>query len=225
MFPEILRTCRIICEEATPVLYQENTFAFWSDRIDLDFDHLSRNAKKACRDLMSYIIDDDDKGNSKIATSYLDIPSPIKESTLAAFLRRVGPYKASLIRGLEIMSFNPVDATDDVILATQLCATHMPDLRELTLRVFTKEGMHWEESPDYYHPDWSSPFWCNGPFKPMHRALERFVDKIGSLQVLKYDVGDDMQFRFEDPDAMVKMHELEVFVKTRAAANRTKDRD
>lgn len=224
LFPQILATCRTVHEEAAPILYQENTFSFWSDRLKLDFDHLSRNSKKVCQNLMSYQIDDDDDDvGSKPAISYTKIPSPIKESTLAAFLRRIGPSNASLIRSLELTCFNPYQAADDVILAAHLCVFHTPGLEKLALRVCKKEGIHWDEFPDYYHPDPCSPFSCNGPFKPMYRALQRFVDKITWLRVLDYVYGEDTQIRFQDPDAMFKIGELEEFVAARGVTTRIPD--
>ncbi|KAI4272054.1 MAG: hypothetical protein LQ337_005585 [Flavoplaca oasis] len=224
LYPLVLATCRTVHEEATPILYQENTFCFWTDHIDLEFDHLSRDAKRVCQDLMSYTIDGDTNEDvSKSIKLYSDVPSPVNESTFAAFLRRIGPYNASLIRGLKLTCWNPYQAADDVVLATQLCYFHMPSLQSLKLCVFEKEGIHWEESPDYFHPDWSSPFWCNGPSNPMYRALQRFVDKLVWLRELEYDLGEGMQFRFEDPHAMSKIHELQDAVKARAAEAKTEE--
>ena len=223
LFPEILAICRTVHEEATPILYQENTFSFWSNRLKLEFDHLSRDSKKVCQNLMSYQIDDDDDVGSKAAIPYTKIPSPIKKSTLAAFLRRIGPHNASLIRSLHLICSNPYQAADDVIIATHLCFFHTFGLEKLTLSVYTKEGIHWQESPDWYHPDWCSPVWCNGPFKPMCRALQRFVDKITWLRVLEYVRGEDMQTRFQDPDAMRQLRGLEEFVAARGVITRVPD--
>ena len=217
LYPLVLATCRTVHEEATPILYQDNSFCFWTGHIDLEFDHLSRDAKRVCQDLMSYTIDDDIEDGGKSVKLYSDIRSPVNESTFAAFVRRIGPYNASLIRGLKLTCWNPYEAADDVVFATQLCHFHMPGLQKLKLCVFEKEGIHWDESPDYFHSDWSSPFWCNGPFKPMYRALQRFVDKVTWLKVLEYDMGEGMQFRFEDPHAMSKIHELQDAMKARAA--------
>lgn len=148
------------------------------------------------------------------------IPPPIRKSTLAAFLRRFGPYNASLIRGLQSI---PVQASDGVIFGTQLCVFHTPGLETLNLRVDVEEGIHWDESPDYYHPDWPSPFWCNGPIKLMYRALQRFVDRVSWLRVLEYERGENMQFSFQEPDAMREIRELEDLVTGRAAVGRTLD--
>lgn len=172
---------------------------------------------------MSYQIDDDDDVGSKPAIPYTKIPSPIKKSILAAFLRRIGPSNASLILSLELTCFNPYQAADDVILATHLCVFHTPGLEKLALRVCKKEGIHWDEFPDYYHPDPCSPFWCNGPFKPMYRALQRFVNKITWLRVLDYVYGEDTQIRFQEPDAMFKIGELEEFVAARGVTTRVPD--
>ncbi|KAL8725494.1 MAG: hypothetical protein Q9166_007314 [cf. Caloplaca sp. 2 TL-2023] len=204
LYPEIISTCRTISDETAPILYTDNTFCFWTDYINLEFDHLPRNIKRACKDLMSYDIDDWD-----------DVPVPLEQSTFAAFLRKIGPINASSIRALELSCFNPWQAADDVVLATQLCTNHMQGLRTFELYVAEKEGIHYEESPDYWHPNWSSPFWCNGPFKPMYRALQRFVDKIQSLKTFKYHT-ERAQFRFQDDEAMSKIRQLEEFVKARA---------
>ncbi|KAI4219226.1 MAG: hypothetical protein LQ349_008418 [Xanthoria aureola] len=223
LFPEILATCRTVHEEATPILYQDNTFSFGTNRLNLEFDDLPRNSKKICQNLMSYQIDEDDYDDavgSKPAIPYTKIPSPIKKSTLAAFLRRIGPDNASLIRSLHLTCSNPYQAADDIILATHLCVFHTPGLQKLTLSVYTKEGIYWDESPDWYHPDSCSPFWCNGPFEPMYRALQRFVEKITWLRVLKYVRRMDMQIRFQDPYAMCKIGELEEFVAARGLSTR-----
>lgn len=143
LFPEILASCRTVYEEAAPILYQDNTFSLWTNRLSLEFVHLSRDARRVCQNLMSYQIDDDDDDDeSKGATPYTKIPSPIKKSTIAAFLRNIGPYKASLLRGLRLICWNFVQASDNVYLATQLRVFHTPGLETLKLRVYKKEGIH-----------------------------------------------------------------------------------
>lgn len=57
----------------------------------------------------------------------------------------------------------------------------------------------------------------------MYRALQRFVDKLVWLRELEYDLGEGMQFRFEDPHAMSKIHELQDAVKARAAEAKTEE--
>lgn len=57
----------------------------------------------------------------------------------------------------------------------------------------------------------------------MHRALQRFVDKVTWLRVLEYVRGEDMQTRFQDPDAMRQLRGLEEFVAARGAITRVPD--
>ncbi|KAL8999146.1 MAG: hypothetical protein Q9169_001925 [Polycauliona sp. 2 TL-2023] len=220
LFPEILRTCRLVYEEATPILYQENTFVFSSNRIDPELDHSHRNAEDVCQRLMSYRIDEDDV-EDKDAIPYTDIPSPVNNSNLAAFIRRIGPYSSSLIRELEFVSSSPAEATDDIIVATHLCFLFTPKLESLLLRVKTKEGTRWDESPEYWHPNLASPWYFNGPFGPMFEALEQFVEKVTWLQVLEYDYDrSTMQCKFEEPHAMEKMRGLEETVEKQAAVSK-----
>ncbi|KAL8782632.1 MAG: hypothetical protein Q9213_005219 [Squamulea squamosa] len=268
VFPQILRTCRRIWDEATPMLYRDNTFSFWSDGLELDnYDHVSKAVKLTCKQLMTYEIGDEEKdddeddedtdegedndttGDQELMVGDIDIeqnvakevfdkdkttnkrknlqgatwttrvPLPINKSTLAAFLRKIGGRNCSSIRNLELRSWDAWQAAEDVILATELCGFHMPGLQILKLHVVEKD-IHEEESPDYWHPDWSSPFWCNGPFKPMYRALQQFVRKVYWLEVLEYDKKG--QFRFQDDAAMRKIRELEESVKARAMAKEGK---
>ncbi|KAL8768082.1 MAG: hypothetical protein Q9209_005625 [Squamulea sp. 1 TL-2023] len=273
VYPQILRTCRRIWEEAKPMLYGENNFSFGTDDLGLDnYDHVSRAVKQAVKQLMSYKIDDEEKngddnddddeeknaeedddekkedqefmiceielendttaeemsdkdkttnkkGNKHETTWKTQVPPPINRSTLAAFLRKIGGRNSSSIRYLELRSWDAWQAAEDVILATELCSSHMPSLQVLKLHVAEKDVFE-EESPDYWHPDWSSPFWCNGPFKPMYRALQQFVRKVHWLKVLNYDTKG--QFRFQDDDAMRKMIELEESVRARAMAREGK---
>lgn len=64
LYPEILRTCRRVWDEATPLLYNQNTFSFTNleyDEYDEIKDPLSRlpfEARRACKELMSYDIFD-----------------------------------------------------------------------------------------------------------------------------------------------------------------------
>ncbi|KAL8866988.1 MAG: hypothetical protein Q9198_008687, partial [Flavoplaca austrocitrina] len=55
----------------------------------------------------------------------------------------------------------------------------------------------------------------------MYRALQKFMDKVTWLRELEYDMGEGMQFWFEDPHAMSKIHELQDAVKARAALAKT----
>ncbi|KAL8649892.1 MAG: hypothetical protein Q9226_005386 [Calogaya cf. arnoldii] len=132
LFPEILSTCRTISKEATPILYQENTFFFTNPDSDWDvedpFERLPFSARHACKNLMSYSIFDWD----------LNVPLLIRTSSLAAFLRKVGPVNAALIPALHIGSENTAQASDDINIASALCAHHMPKLRKLKLKVQEK---------------------------------------------------------------------------------------
>lgn len=203
LYPEILSACRTVWKEATPILYSKQTFSFRSDEAYDFVGHLELESVRACRALMSYNVDDWD----------VAVPYPISNSTFAAFLRKIGPYNASLIHSVKLYSTDRNQAAEDVLLATELCAAHLPSLETFTLHVEPKE-IRWDESPEYFHPDYSSPFWANGPFQPMYTALQGFAHRIRWLKALEYDY-EFGQSEFEDRKAFRKLLELQDFVKRR----------
>ncbi|KAL8783861.1 MAG: hypothetical protein Q9213_004351 [Squamulea squamosa] len=202
LYPEILSTCSTICREATRFLYSKNSFSFEPTKTDLVVDSLTPEAANGCKELMSFNTDD----------WAVNVPSPLRESTLAAFIRKIGRRNASLIRSIEISSYDTAHATEDVTLATVLSVKYLLRLEAIKLYVHEKE-ICWDESPDYYHPDESSPFWTNGPFQPMYEALQAFVAQVYWLKTFEYDsLG---QQRFDNDNAIVKLEELQDFVTKR----------
>ena len=127
-----------------------------------------RKVKKAVKNLMFH---------SKDSWTIINLSNPIFSSTFAAFIRKIEPCNASSIRRLELQSSNTGQASFDLFLATQLCAYHLPNLENLELYVVEKP-IFLVESPDYYHPDRSSPFWANGPVEPVYRTVKMFVDRV-----------------------------------------------
>ena len=201
--PGILSTCRTIQQEATPILYSENSFIFRTDWIEMDITNQPRDLFKICKDLMSY-----DPEDWKCVA-----PWPLDESTLGAFVRKIGRANSNCIRSLALYSDDTNQAVTDLRIATQICAYHFRSLERMQLHIWEKE-IAWEESPDYYHPDRSSPFWANGPLRPLLKALNGFVGRIDWLKEFEYDRTG--QRCFVEHNAMNKIRLVESFVKQRS---------
>ena len=60
-------------------------------------------------------------------------PTAIHDSTLVAFIRKIGPSKSSMIRSLELKCDDTDYSTTDILRATQLAAYHLPGLETLKL--------------------------------------------------------------------------------------------
>ncbi|KAL8686010.1 MAG: hypothetical protein Q9218_007407 [Villophora microphyllina] len=228
LHPQILYTCRTVWQEATPILYRENAFYFWSGSSYLDDigrmvagtrdggvePSTDEEVLYGSRQLMNYDVDCwEDQGH---------VPQLIRSSTFAAFLRKVGSYNASLIRSLILHSNSVHEAAEDIVLATELCTQHVPDLRSFKMRV-QKKWVDRYESPDYYHPNYNSPFWANGPFKPMYTSLQYFVRRIHGLQEFKYIECPNTQLRFVERNGMADLRRLENAVTARAKGRKEQE--
>ena len=146
-------------------------------------------------------------------------PTIIHDSTLAAFIRKIGSHKSSLVRSLELKCDDTDYAATDILRATQLATYHLPGLETLKLHIFEKD-IALDESPDYFHPDWSSPFWTNGSFRPLMKALEDFVNRIHWLQRLEYN--EYGQTKFDEEDGTWQIKELERRVDRRTRRRKEK---
>ena len=132
----------------------ENVFAFRTDF--LYFDDLPRatdRVQNASKHLMTY-----NEDNWKD-----DVPTPLRKSTFAAFIRKIGPHNSSYIRHIRFDSSDTEQASSDIYLATGICEYHLSGLESLQLYVSEKE-IFMEESPHYYHPNMHSPFGLMGTF-------------------------------------------------------------
>ena len=137
----------------------------------------------------------------------------IRHSTLAAFLRKIGPHNARHIEQLCIRSNNCDQAARDLGTAAVLAFHHLPKLQGLTLFV-ARLYVSVYDSPEYYHPYSNSPFWANGLFQPMYRALTDFVDRVHWLRSFEYVRCG--QADWEEWGAFAKLMDIECFVTARA---------
>ncbi|KAI4156692.1 MAG: hypothetical protein L6R39_001058 [Caloplaca ligustica] len=210
LYPGILSTCRTIWEEARPILYGQHIFCFGFPLM-----HRSRNVKcqevkKACRDLMSYPIDD-------WSTA---MPVAVRNSRFAAFLRKIGAHNSSLLRRVELRSYVPSgrgsEAVKEVILATKLCVKHLPNLQEWKFLEQEYNPGRWAVNR---HPFFESPFNTNGHFQRLYKALETFTDKIHWLKVFEYRG----RFQPGNATAIEKVNQLRDFVKKRAEDRQRKE--
>ncbi|KAL8660252.1 MAG: hypothetical protein Q9202_006744 [Teloschistes flavicans] len=193
----ILYTCKTIASEALPILYSHNTFSFWAPSPALD---------DKTDDLM-----------------FFDEPRT-PPSTLSMFLRQIGSYNASHIRHLDLAALSNDDATSQLTEALPLALAFLPKLRNFTLHIREKFIDHDDEKYDLpfripYHDD-NDPFWANGPFRPLFRALRRFLEKVCWLHEFYYDDFGG-QWRFEEEGAFEMVKGLEKWV---GARKEVKDR-
>ena len=104
-------------------------------------------------------------------------------------------------------------AATDLRIATQICAYHLRGLERMQLLIWEKK-VAWNESPEYWHPDTSSPFWANGPLRPVLKALKGVVGRIHWLKEFRYD--RDGQIHFVEHNAINKIWLVESFVEQRS---------
>jgi len=178
LWPEILATCRTIYREArsffSPARETWFEFFLWPAS-----DHIPRGSdiQRHCPDLFKY---------ERCDWQAERVPLLLMESVFAAFLRMIGQSNAANITNLKF-DYEDADAVGEQMpLITELVRLHMPGLRKVEIHVEEKK-VFWEESPDYWHRDRSSPFWMNGEFGPMYRALKDFVTKITWVRRFDYD--------------------------------------
>ena len=130
-------------------------------------------------------------------------PHVIRDSTLATFVRKIGPCNSNFIRSIELWSTSDTRAAVDVLLAEHICVYHMRGLESFQLL-------------------WDRLFWVNGPFEPLSNALEHFIETIYWLKRFGYSRIPDSRIptiRFWEantPKVMAKLEDLARVVATRA---------
>ncbi|KAL8725495.1 MAG: hypothetical protein Q9166_007315 [cf. Caloplaca sp. 2 TL-2023] len=189
LYPQILRTCRKVWNEATPLLYQENAFVFQADRFSIALD-----VKPNCGDLM--LNRDHDLG--------LCIPYPVVRSTLAAFILRIGPLNCSLIRNIRLKCEAILNEAFNVDLATELCTFLMPSLQKFEISI-DKDLSGGRDPPRNERSHYAH---C-------HEALRKFVHEVHWLKEFKYNMSHQL-WNFRDAELTSKLCELEILVKKRA---------
>lgn len=206
-YPAILSTCKQIAAEATDILYRDNTFDFpFGITNDLVPSPSTSEIRLLCTRL--YTTFNSENWSSKV-------PFSLRSYTFAAFLNAIGPINARTMTSLSFYGPDTDSVADGLPPATELVARHVPKLRDLEVHVASKM-VPWDESPDYYHPDRSSPFWANGPFWPLYRSLEDFVHRITWLKRLEYNGQQDFcDFRWGS-EGYRRLEALEDQVKSRA---------
>jgi len=205
--PAIVSTCRKIAAEATAILYRENTFQFHcGSSNDLAPPPSALGVQTLCDRLFTTL-------NSENWSS--DVPFALESCDFAAFLNAIGPTNASTITSLSFYGSDADSVAGCMPAVTELIASHMPKLRGLDIHVASRM-VFWNESPDYFHPDHSSPFWANGAFWPLYRTLQDFVHKVTWLKRLEYKGQEDFcEFRW-GLEGYEKLKALEDWVKSRA---------
>lgn len=178
---EILRTCRIIHREALPLLeaayYSENFFQFLLEP-DEEAIPRARELDRDCPKIFEYKDDDWQEHGG--------VPRLVRSSVFAASLNKAGKANATRITHLKITGRDCDVIAEQMPLITRFATLHMPGLRELEIDACEKK-VHWDESPEYFHPNYTSSFWANGQFKPMYRALTECVGQITWLNRFRYD--------------------------------------
>lgn len=104
------------------------------------------------------------------------------------FIRFLTSMSAEATKELTYLRFLAADCdalATHLPLIASLVEAYLPGLNSLEFCV-SEATVDWNDSPDYWHPDPSSPFWMNGEFWPMYKALDDLVDKIGWLTHLGY---------------------------------------
>lgn len=207
--PAILSTCRKVAAEATPILYRYNTFEFhFGTTNDLVPSPSVIGIRLLCTWLYTSLNSDN---------WFEKVPFRLESCEFAAFLNAIGPVNASTMTSLSFYGPDADSVADCMPTITELVARHLPKLGDLEIHVASKM-VFWSESPDYFHPDRSSPFWANGAFWPLYRTLEEFVHRVTWLKRLEYKGQEDFcEFRWgEGGYAMLKA--LEDQVKSRAGS-------
>ena len=228
IWPEILRTCRLIYQEASPSLdwHGENRFLFKfqePDNLTSTEGQISRenqeSLERQCPQIFRYTNDDWQEHC---------VPSPLSSSLFAAFLSKIGPIAAHSLSSLSFLADNCDLLTEQIRLLTILAQQHLPSL--ISLSVHVKPGQRgrygyriYGESPECYHFDSSSPYYVEHGFHPMYNALTEFVDGVGWLERFDYDgksnfgpVDDD-----DGPSGWTMLKRLEAEVRRRKGTGET----
>ncbi|KAI4124611.1 MAG: hypothetical protein LQ341_007052 [Variospora aurantia] len=117
---------------------------------------------------------------------HITAPNVLQLSPLAAFLRKIGPANAALVHNLELHSRQTRVAANDVTLAAELCAAHLPQLRTLQLQVDETQGL-WSggmRRACHCSKCWQS--WAKEQSGSVYKALQGFVGKVEWLEGLQY---------------------------------------
>ena len=208
IWPEVLSTCRLIYQEAIPFFsfYSESCFEFFLSRTSGPVAD-QEDIEDSVPDIFEYSETDWDEG---------DVPDVFKCSEFAAWIAKIGPGNARKVAQLHFKAF---DCDGDIVaeqmpIITELVRQHMSGLRGVFIYIPEKDTIYWDESPDYYHPDRSSPFWALPSFEPMYRALEDFVLKIHWLGSFEYQGQSDFtaEAYHQGLDGWWRLKELEDLV-------------
>ena len=153
----------------------------------------------------------------------LQVPDVFQENLFAAFLAKAGPKSARQISNIRFIAEDCDVISEQMPLITELVRLHMPGLCEVEVYVCKKEFCY-DESPDYYHPDRSSPFWMNGLFRPMYKALADFIDQVPWLRSFTYDGQSDFGHVDDGPViGLDQLKRLEQKVRDRSMGEPTVD--
>ena len=209
----ILATCKTIANEATSMLYRNNTI-----EIDLGSSSVGRRCDPAERDIQLlcdnvFILNPD--------TWSQNVALPFRASVFVAFLNAIGPVNAKEITSLSLTSSEADNVANRLPTITSLVELYLRNLKQLKIRV-TGEDI----DPiipgcfDRDHPVPASPwrdFWIYEGFIPLHQRLKKFVRRIVWLQDLKYE--GQMVFLYsyiDDQSGYQKLKVLEDVVRRRA---------
>lgn len=162
----ILRTCRTIAQEASPVLYGNNDFRFGcfsSDRLLV----LDCDLREYCNKIFKYTAAEISECKMTALLSF----------DFAAFLYTIGPVNATYISSLAFLARSADEITACLPVMTRLVALHLPALRCVELRTMgrlkydtmgnhqlTKARttvVHRKELPNYWVRDRKALAWSN----------------------------------------------------------------
>ncbi|KAL8918440.1 MAG: hypothetical protein Q9208_007346 [Pyrenodesmia sp. 3 TL-2023] len=158
----LLRSCRTVWAEATPILYGKNTLTFYADETPNN-NYLGSQAREHCASLMSYNVED-------------WAQSPIRSSTLAAFLRKIGPCNGRLIREIELRSLSAEGGRANLVFAAELCAKYTPGWPSLRLRLCFR-----------HDTGKKLPWVVEAPVEPLCDAIQWFQTRVHWVKVIKLD--------------------------------------
>lgn len=156
--PQILRVCKAIHRDATPILYGENVFQFRlkegqtpSNRGSTGLNDFESFCRELRQDPMGRWID--------------EAPDALRDSTFAVFLRKIGQRNAASIKKLKFVEEEAHKRAYDqqagrpIQAITHLLKSHVPDVRQVKI---CRGCDHWDGFED-------------GPFKPVDFEPERLV--------------------------------------------------
>ena len=194
LHPQILSTCRLVFVEAAPILYERNAFSienFGERRHMYDpnnfYDELDASqveTQMTCANLMAYNI---------FAWDRIVHPL-VRNSVLAAFLVKIGPYNASRIRNFRFSCTDTTQSTTEIDFASMICTQHMPGVKTVGL-YFREEPIAWEEICDYCF----SPHSAQSLFEPKRKSLTNFFKIVTWLQVFPWNAEGEMCIDESDP--------------------------